>query len=158
MLELDMIKFCVSIVINKSLDVVLKALNNPDNFPYWQTDLVKFEVIKGTANEVGAIAHLHYKQNGKEYILEDKLIICDPGKRYVSRVLGDVITAVVETTLRSFYNKTEMALKWRGKGTVLFVKILLPFIKKKMIKQSKLELNTFKSLVEEMGEDFNEKN
>lgn len=75
-----MTKFKISTIINQPSDIVIKALNNPENFPYWTTDLEKFEVIKGRPNEVGSIAHLHYSQKGRSYIMEDKLIHCEPGK------------------------------------------------------------------------------
>lgn len=149
-----MTQFKISIIINRQVDIITKALNNPQNFPYWQTDLEKFEVIKGEANQAGSVAHLHYLQKGKPYIMEDKLIYCEPGKTYISEVTGDALTAKVETTLRSLENKTEMTVKWSGKGKILFLKLLLPLLRGKLIKQSRKELETFKHLVETRGSDF----
>jgi len=149
-----MTQFKISIIINSHVDLVTEALNNPQNFPYWQTDLEKFEVIKEEANQVGSVAHLHYRQKGKPYIMEDKLIYCEPGKKYISEVTGDALTAKVETTLRSLENKTEMTVEWSGKGKILFLKLLLPLLRGKLIKQSKKELETFKHLVETRGSDF----
>lgn len=149
-----MTTFKVNTVINQPADIVVKALMNPDNFPYWTTDLERFEVIKGKPGEVGSIGHLHYVQKGRSYIMEDKLIYCEPGKKYVSKVTGDVITATVETTLQSKGNKTEMNTRWSGKGNIFILKILLPLIRFRMIKQSKAELETFKKLVETKGPDF----
>ena len=80
--------FKVSTIINQPVDIVVRALMNPDNFPYWTTDLEKFEVIKGKPGEVGSIGHLHYLQKGRPYVMEDKLIYADPGKKYVSDVTG----------------------------------------------------------------------
>ena len=128
---------------------------NPDNFPYWQKDLKKFEIIKRTPGEVGSIGHLHYSQKGRSYVMEDKLIYCEPGKKYISQVSGDAMTARVETTLQSLDGKTEMSLKWSGKGKIFLLKLLLPFLRKKMIIQSRKELETFKHLVETRGSDFN---
>jgi len=149
-----MTQFEISIIINRQADIITKALNDPQNFPYWQTDLEKFEVIKEEANQVGSVAHLHYRQKGKPYIMEDKLIYCEPGKKYISEVTGDALTAKVETTLRSLENKTEMTVQWSGKGKILFLKLLLPLLRGKLIKQSKKELETFKHLVETRGSDF----
>lgn len=33
-------------IIQQPVEVVTEALNNPDNHPYWTTDLEKFEVVK----------------------------------------------------------------------------------------------------------------
>ncbi len=147
--------FQVSIIINKPVSIVSKALMNPDNFPYWQTDLEKFEVIKKAPGEVGSIARLHYLQKGRSYIMEDELIYCEPKRKYVSQVTGEALSAQVETTLRPIDNKTEMNLKWLGKGKVFILKLLLPFLRRRMIKQSKEELKIFKKLVETRGTDFN---
>ncbi len=152
----NMTEFEVSIVINKPIKIVVDALMNPDNFVYWQTDLVKFEVIERKPGEVGSIAHLHYSQKGRSYIMEDKMIYCEPGKKYVSQVSGDVITAKVETTLHSMGKKTKINLQWSGKGKIFLLKLLLPLLKNKMIKQSNKELETFKHLIETRGGNFSE--
>ncbi|MBN1539782.1 MAG: SRPBCC family protein, partial [Candidatus Thermoplasmatota archaeon] len=149
-----MVSFKVCITIDRPVDMVVKALMNPDNFPYWQTDLERFEVMERKPGEVGSIGHLHYSRNGKKYVLEDRMVHCDPGKRYVSRVTGDAISATVETDLISSDGRTEMVLTWTGKGKVLLLKLLLPFLKGKMIRQSKKELETFKHLIETRGSDF----
>ncbi len=149
-----MVTFKVSITINQTTDVITKALMNPDNFPYWQTDLEKFEVIEKKPGDVGSIGHLHYYQKGKSYIMEDKLIYSEPGKKYVSQVTGDVISARVETNLQSFGDKTEMSCTWTGKGKILFLKLLLPLFRRKMIKQTNAELEIFKKLVETKGSNF----
>lgn len=149
-----MTRFEISTVINKPVDVVTDALNNADNFPYWQTDLKRFEVIKGGPDQVGSIGRLHYSQKGRTYVMEDRLIYCEPGRKYVSEVEGDAIFARVETTLQSLGSKTRMNLRWSGRGKMLFLKLFLPFLRGKIVKQAKKELDTFKGLVEERGANF----
>lgn len=151
-----MTTFKVSTIVNQPINIVIKTLMNPDNFPYWTTDLEKFEAIKGKPGKVGSIGQLHYSQKGRSYIMEDKLIYCEPGKKYVSQVSGNVLTAHVETMLHSSENKTEMNVKWSGKGKIFFLILLLPLFCGKMVKQSKVELETFKKLVETKGINFNE--
>jgi hypothetical protein len=105
-----MTEFKISIVINQPLDIVVKALMNPDNFVYWTNYLEKFEVITRKSGEVGSIAHLHYSEKGRSYIMEDKLIYCEPGKIYISQVSGDVLTAKVETILQNLGEKTKLSI------------------------------------------------
>ena len=150
-----MTQFEVSIEINKPVNIVVDALMNHKNFVYWQTNLEKFEVMKETDEKVGSVARLHYNEKGRKYIMEDKMIKYEPNKKIVSQVSGDVISAIVETIISSQGDKTEITLKWSGEGKVLFVKLLLPLLKGKMIKQSTKELETFKHLVETRGSDFN---
>lgn len=149
-----MTKFEANIIINKSVDIITRAISNPNNAPYWQTDLERFEVIKGEPNQIGAVGHLHYSQKGQKYIMEDKLLECEPGKRYLSEVSGDALTARVETTLESENGKTKMTIKWEGKAKILPLKILFPFIRGKMIQQAQRELEMFKHLIETKGDDF----
>lgn len=149
-----MTQFSVSIVINKPVDIVVHALMNYKNFVYWQTNLEKFEVIKETEEKVGSIAHLHYNEKGRKYIMEDKMIQYEPNKKIVSKVSGDAISAIVETIILSEGDKTGITLKWSGEGKIFLVKFLLPLLKGKMIKQSIKELETFKHLIETRGSDF----
>ena len=149
-----MTHFNVSIIINKPVDIVVDALMNHNNFVYWQTNLEKFEVIKETKEKAGSIAHLHYNEKGRKYIMEDKMIQYEPNKKIVSQVSGDVISAIVETIISSIGDKTEITIEWSGEGKVFLVKLLLPLLKRKMIKQSTKELETFKHLVETRGSDF----
>ena len=149
-----MTRFSVHIFIHQPVGVVCDALMNPDNFPFWTTDLERFEVINGEPGEVGAVGLLHYSQRGQSYVMRDTLIACEPGKRYISRVSGDAITALVETTLNPKNNGTEMTITWSGKGEILLLKLLLPLLRGRMIRQAEAELQTFKTLVETKGTRF----
>ena len=149
-----MTEFRIDITIHRSPDIVDRALQNPDNHTCWTRYLEKFEVISGTPGKAGSVAHLHYRQKGHSYVLEDRLLYCDPGKKYVSRVSGDFIIAEVEINLDPSGNNTKMSIRWTGKGKSLLLKLMLPLQRRKMIRQSLEELETFKKLVEERGENF----
>jgi hypothetical protein len=49
-----------------------------------------------------------------------------------------------------------MKIVWDGRGKKLIVRLILPFLKKKLVKQSMDEFRTFKELVESYGSDFSE--
>ncbi len=149
-----MVTYTININIDQSTDVIVKALMDPYNFPYWQTDLERFEVIEGRPGSVGSIGRLHYSQKGKKYVLEDKLIYCEPGRKYISKVTGEALNAQVETVLRPSGNGTEMTIKWSGEAKTFPLRLLLPLMKGKMIKQGQLELEKFKRLIESKGSDF----
>jgi len=150
-----MVKFSVQKVINAPTGVVAKAMENPENAPYWQTDLERFEVVSGGPGQVGAIGRLHYNQKGRKYVLEERMLECEPGKRYLSEVSGDALTARVETTLESENGKTTMMIKWEGSAKMLALKMLFLFIRSRMVRQAQRELDTFGRLVETRGSDFN---
>lgn len=144
----------VSTIINQPVDIVYKAYTDPDIMLKWSADLVKFEPVKGKFGEIGSYAHLHYRQKNKSYILKDELEFLDPGKKIVSQVTGQGLRIQVTTLFNIFDNGTELILIWDGRGTNLFLKILLPFMKSKIKKQAQGELDEFKSLVEEYGIEF----
>ena len=65
-------------------------------------------------------------------------------------MLSEALIVHVETTFYSLDNVTKVSLAWSGKG-----KLLLPFMRKKIITQAKAELERFKELVDIHGVDFN---
>jgi len=149
-----MAKFKISIVINKPIDVVIQAYLEPKNIPYWMTNINKSEVIKGKMGEVGSIVHLHYNNNGQISIIEDKLIYCEAGIKYVSRRVNQSLDVHLETNFRSLKNASKMSLIWSGKGNYFIVKLLIPLMRKNLRKVAKSELTRFKNLIETYGSDF----
>lgn len=127
---------------------------NPDNFVYWHTGLEKYELVQGRPGEVDWVGRLHYSKDGNSYVVEDKLVYMDPGRKYVSQITGDTLTAKVETTLISQGNMTEVYRLWSGRAKALPLRLMLPFLRGKMMKQSRAELEAFKELVESRGADF----
>lgn len=146
--------FEVHTTISKPVEVVYQAFIDPDNMLKWTKYLVKFEIIKGGFGEPGALAHLHYNQNGRTYIMEDRLEYLDPCKKIISQVSGNGLFARVETTFISIGDKTEINLKWDGRGDKLILKILLPLLRNKIKKGAQAEIEKFKALVEEYDTTF----
>ena len=143
-----------SILIKESPHIIEAAFFNPDNAVYWTSDLEHFEVISRTPNLVGSLAHLHYKQGERRYILEDVMKDYVPEKYFKSRVTGGGLTAQVETWLQDQNGSTEVKMRWAGKGTTFLMRLLLPFLKGSIKKGMTAELETFRDLVEKHGEDF----
>jgi uncharacterized membrane protein len=149
-------EFTVSVEINKPKDIVEQAFFNPENMPCWTKDLVKVELVKGKAGEAGSVARLHYVENGRSYVLEDRLEYREPGKKIVSQVSGSGMLVHVETTMESSVNQTRVSLSWSGKGTKFPLNVILPFMGGKIKRSAMAELETFKRLVETYGAVFPE--
>ena len=152
-----MVKFKITTNINQSPDVVWKAFIDPQNMTHWTRYLEKMEVIKGKFGEVGAIAHLHYLEKGRSYILEDKLLYYEEGKKIRSQVSGQGMDIEVETILESLPKGTKISMMWNGTSKSFFTRIILRLMQGKITKQAEAELNTFKSLVEMHGVKFPDK-
>lgn len=150
-------EFKISININQPADIVNQALMVPENAPLWTSDLEKFEVVKGEPGLTGSIAHLHYRQGGRSYIMEEVMEYAEPGRRYVSRVSGGGMVARVETTIEPSASRTELTVFWSGTSKSIISKLFFPFLRGMMIRRARSDLETFKDLVETHGVHFSQK-
>ncbi|MFC1951084.1 SRPBCC family protein [Chloroflexota bacterium] len=147
-------KFEITTHINQAPEVVHQAFIDPDNALQWTKDLVKFEVVSGNGEEAGAVAHLHYNQKGKSYIMEDVLEYCEPGRKYISCVSGGGLSARVETTIDPADSGTDITMIWAGTGQNLIIKVILWIMRRKIKRGAQEELDTFKNLTETHGSRF----
>ena len=88
-----------SVWIDRPPTTVLRVLFDQAKMTQWTTDLDSVEIVRGAPGEVGSLARLRYVQGGKSYEMMDELLEYEAGKRIVSRVTGDAISAEVETIL-----------------------------------------------------------
>jgi len=149
-----MAEFKISININQTPEIVWNAFIDPDNMIQWERNLEKMEIIKGKFGEIGAIAHLHYLEKGRSYILEDKLLNYESGKRIKSQVSGQGMIIEVETIFDPLPNGVKVSMVWKGTSKSLIMRTFLRLKQKKIAKQADAELKTFKSLVEAHGVKF----
>jgi uncharacterized membrane protein len=149
-----MVSFKIATIIARPVDIVWKAFINPDNMFHWTKYLEKVEVVKGKFGEIGALSRLHYLEKGRAYILEDRLLDYEEGKRILSEVSGNGMKILLETSLDPLDNTTKVSMQWNGTGNSIFMRIMLWLMQKKISKQALNELLHFKSLVELHGETF----
>ena len=149
-----MVSFKITTNIARPADIVWRAFINPDNMLHWTKYLEKVEVVKGVFGEIGALSRLHYVEKGKAYILEDKLLDFEEGKRIVSEVFGHGMKIILETNFDPIDGFTNVSMLWTGTGNSFFVRIALWLMQNKISKQALNELLHFKSLVEVHGEGF----
>ena len=147
-------RFNISVVIDKPLEIVWKAFINPENMLHWTKYLEKVEVVKGELGEIGALSRLHYLEKGKSYILEDKMISYEEGKKIGSQVSGQRMLINLETFFESLNGETKISMNWDGTSDFFIMKLIFKLLRRKMINQAQSELDHFKSLVEKYGDRF----
>ena len=149
-----MVRFEIETEISRSLEVVYKAFVRPENLPKYTLHLEKFDTTGARFGEVGAVAYLHYNQNGKKSVMQDKLLYLEEKKIIISEVSGEGIRAKVETLFHKRGEHTVMVMRWEGRGTLFLSRLFLPIFRKKIIAQAQKELEKFRELVEKYGEIF----
>ncbi len=147
-------KFKIDMVITQSPEVTWKAYIDAQNMMQWTRYLEKVEVIEGTFGEVGAIAHLHYLEKGRSYILEDKLLSYEEGRKILSQVTGQGMIIEVETIFNSHQDGTNVSITWKGTSNSLMTRFILKLMQRKIAKQAEAEFALFKILVEAHGVKF----
>lgn len=152
-----MVRFKFTINIDQSPEITWNAYIDHQNMLQWTRYLEKVEVIKGKFGEIGAIAHLHYLEKGRPYVLEDKLLAYKSGKLILSQVSGEGMIIEVETIFGTHPDGTCISMTWNGTSKSLLVRFILKLMRNKIAKQAEAELNEFKCLVENYGEKFPDK-
>ena len=136
-----------SVTIAAPPEAITKVILDPGKAVLWTSDLERFEVVSGAPGQVGSIARLHYRQGNRSYVMEDRLVETEPGRRYLSRVTGQALTAEVETTLEPSASGTSVAIRWTGSGRGL-LRLLLPFMRRSISRQAKNDLEKLRAAVE----------
>ena len=135
-------------------EIVAEAFLDPANAVHWTKDLERLEIISGSPGEVGSVARLHYSQRGRPYVLVDTLADTVPNEYFRSTVEGGGIKAEVETWLRKKNDGTEVTIRWRGSGTMIVTRLLLPFMRGVIRRRTRSDLAAFRKLVEANGAHF----
>ena len=147
-------KFSISVDINQAPEIVWNAYIDPQNMTHYMKYLQKVETIEGEFGEIGAIARLHYLEKGRSYVLEDKLLEYESGKRIRSQVSGQGMNIEVQTTFKPIQGCTKISMDWNGKGKSLLMRFILRLMRGRICRQAKEELEDFKALIEVYGAKF----
>ena len=137
-----------TVTINRPPEEVASVLLDAEKAVTWTSDLQRFEVLHRPPGLVGSRARLHYVQDGRPYVMEDTLLEVEPNRRFLSRVTGDAIEAEVETILDPTNGGTRMTVRWSGRGKPFVLRLILPFVRKSIKRQTLRDLMKLKALVE----------
>jgi hypothetical protein len=86
--------------------------------------------------------------------MKDVLEEIIPNSYFRSRVSGNGLEAQVETWLHEVDGETTVRIRWTGSGRSIPMRILLPLMRGRLLRQTRNELGVFKTLVEAQGAHF----
>jgi uncharacterized protein YndB with AHSA1/START domain len=68
------VKFSIETVLEKSIDVVWRAFDNPANLKLWMPTLTDFQPLSGVPGQPGAVTRLTIVENGRTVIMDETVI------------------------------------------------------------------------------------
>lgn len=126
---------------------VVEVLLDPNEAPRWQKDLEKMEVVRGDPNEVGSLARLHFEEKGRDFVMLDELLECQPGHKWKSRVSGEGMMALVTTSLQSTEDGTILRMTWKGSPNARWARLIFPLFRSRVRSRIRGDLDALAQLV-----------
>ncbi len=141
-------KIVSEVVIEADRETVWAAFDSADNMPKWQPDLKAFKYKSGPKGEPGSVAELVYEENGREFVLVERMT----EKRKPDFMAGTYeskwSTAII---VNHFETTPEGHTRWKSyanhqfKG---FMRFMALFIRKSICRRIDNDMQRFKLLVE----------
>lgn len=141
-------KLNYDIVIDRDLDSVWKAFDNPDNLRRWQPTLESFERLAGEPGKPGTVSRLVYVENGRRIEMTETI-----SERRAPHFLAGLYDSAMGSAIVVNHfadtggGRTRWTMYWnhRTKG---WFRLLAPFVHGAMKKRVEADLNRFKLFAE----------
>ncbi|HAK59053.1 MAG TPA: hypothetical protein DCO77_01550 [Nitrospiraceae bacterium] len=144
-------KISHSIEIGSTPEIVFSWLEDPDRARAWMTSVTKTEIMRETRGKVGTTFREFVEENGRGTEMRGVVTDFVPKKRLAFYLEGNYNEAEVAFTLEQTREGTRLTQNSviQFKGVLRVVGIFLgPFLKKKILRQSKNEFLALKNLCE----------
>ncbi len=76
------LRFTSELLIDRPVEAVWKAFDNPENLRAWQPTLVSFTPVSGTPGQPGAVSRLTYHEGKREVVLIETITARDYPERF----------------------------------------------------------------------------
>ena len=136
------------VIIDADRETVWAAFDDTDNMSRWQSTLKSFTHKSGTPGEIGAVSELIYDEDGREVVMletitEKRRPVFFAGI-YKSRWGKSLVVNHFETV-------NDNQTRWAGHANHGFrgiMKLMSPFLRKKICARTEDDMQRFKLLVE----------
>lgn len=137
-----------SVTINKPVDKVWGLFMNPDNLSQWLTCFVSITFLEGRYGEPGSRYKVVLKERDKDMEFTEKVLKIEPLQHCRFDVQHRMLSSENDFRFISFGDYTEVIQTIHPFPNSLFMKLMMPFIKKSMEKRMKDDLISLKIFVE----------
>ncbi len=142
-------KFTLELPIKSSRVEVWKLFDNPENISKWQPTLLSFDPVSGVPGQPGAIAKLTFEENGRQFVLIEKVTYRDEPKRLDVVYENNFADNTVKNTfLEQGSDKTLWVVETEFKFKTLIMRILGPWMKKNFVARTQRAMERFRELAE----------
>lgn len=142
-------KFKLELLINKQPSEVWKFFIDPEKTRTWQPSLISVESIHADRSEPGAVSKWTYKENEREFSLDEEVLHVEEPSRFESRFENEFASNTVNNL---FVQKGESQTLWIAETIYSFktmlMKILGPILQRNYVARSQKEMERFKEIVE----------
>jgi uncharacterized protein YndB with AHSA1/START domain len=142
------VKFKLDLLIDKPLNEVWQAFDQPENMKKWQPSLISIERISGTLGQPGSVSKLTYKENEREFSLIEKVIYRDEPHRLDGVYENNFADNIVRNTFVEKGDQTLWVVDTKFKFKTLIMKILGLMMKKNFVTRTQQDMERFKEMVE----------
>lgn len=129
-------------------ELVSDVLLDVEATPLWTAGLEHFEWVSGDLGEPGCVGLAHYREGGRRFTVEDRLLEVEPGRHFKSEIEGGGLKATVTTDLERIPEGTRITIRWAGSGTNPITWLMLPLMRGQIEQRSQDDLRALKELVE----------
>ena len=142
-------KFTLVLPIARSRPEVWKAFDNIENMKIWQPTLIKFDIISGTAGQLGAVSRLTYAEGKREFFLTETVTQRAEPDRFDGFYENDFAVNTINNTFIAISdNETLWKMEVEFKFKTLLMKVVGPLMKKNFVARSEKDMARFKKFVE----------
>ncbi len=142
-------KFTLELPIKSSRVEVWKLFDNPENISKWQPTLLSFDPVSGVPGQPGAISKLTFEENGRQFVLIEKVTYRDEPKRLDVVYENNFADNTVKNTfLEQGSDKTLWVVETEFKFKTLIMRILGPWMKKNFVARTQRAMERFRELAE----------
>jgi uncharacterized membrane protein len=68
------VRMTVETELDRTIDVVWRAYQNPENLQRWMPTLTSFQPVSGTPGQPGAVSRLVFVENGRSIVMDETVV------------------------------------------------------------------------------------